>query len=227
MCEDGKMLNRTPVRDRASFPNTVKLSYLRGPGDFSLVPPGPESLTCIVPCNDAGRALTEPLYERLPVKDGRIDLSDREELCFLSVCNRHGASDKTVCVFKNFGLLRGAVASTVSHDSHNFTAAYRDPADAYAAARYLEEVGGGMCAVLNGRVLAGLPLPVAGLMSELSCGELVEQIAALEEAVGKVCASSKMMMRIAISSLLAAPILCISDRGVVDGRTQTFVELFK
>ena len=227
MCEDGKLSNRPPRREQPNFPNTVKLSYLRGPEDFSLMPPGPESLPCIVPCNDAGRALTEPIYERLPVKDGRIDLADREELCFLSVCNRHGATDKTICVFKNFGLLRGAVASTVSHDSHNFTVAYRDPADACAAARYLEKVGGGMCAVLKGQVLAGLPLPVAGLMSELPCAELVKQIADLEEAVGAVCASSKMMMRIAISSLLAAPILCISDRGLVDGRTQRFVELFK
>ena len=84
-----------------------------------------------------------------------------------------------------------------------------------------------MCVVLDGRVLAGLPLPVAGLMSQLPCHELVDQISALEKAVGRVCKSDKMMMRIAICSLLAAPILCISDRGLVDGRTQTFVELFK
>ena len=227
VCEDGRLCAGPSGAEKVPFPNTVQLSWLRGQEDFYLVPPGPESLVCIVPCNEAGRALSEPLYERLPVKNGRIDLTDREELCFLGVCNRHGARDRTICVFQNFGLQRGAVASTVSHDSHNFTVAYKNPEDALAAANYLQEVGGGMCVVLDGRVLAGLPLPVAGLMSQLPCHELVDQISALEKAVGRVCKSDKMMMRIAISSLLAAPILCISDRGLVDGRTQTFVELFK
>ncbi|MEQ2676425.1 adenine deaminase C-terminal domain-containing protein [Enterocloster citroniae] len=227
MCEGGTLLHKAPSKESISFPNTVHLSYITGPKDFCLIPPDESSKVCIVPCNEAGRALNEPLYEHLPLANGSVDLTDRESLCFLSVCNRHGARDKTVCVFKNFGLLRGAVASTVSHDSHNFTVAYKNPKDAYVSARYLRDAGGGMCVVLDGEVLAALPLPVAGLMSPLSCGDLVQQIEQLETAVGTVCESRKMMMRIAISSLLAAPILCISDRGLVDGRTQTFVDLFQ
>lgn len=226
-CEGGKPRRAASRQKPPLFPNTVRLSYLKGEEDFYLAPPSPDSLICVVPCDETGRAKTEPFYEQLPLSDGHVDLARRERLCFLTVCNRHGATDKTTSVFQDFGLLRGALASTVSHDSHNFVVAYKNPRDAYLAAKNLERIGGGMCVVLDGEVLASLPLPIAGLMSGLPCEELVRQIDALETAVGKICIDKKMMMRIATCSLVAAPVLRISDRGLVDGRTQRFVDMFR
>lgn len=227
MCKDGKLID-----EKASAPieffNTVHIDYITGAEDFELSVPSSNVKTAVVQCNkETGVVLPEVIYEELPVNDSLVDIFLDPELCYVTVCNRHGAKDKTTAVFRNLGILSGAIASTISHDSHNLTIAYRNSNDAYIAAKHLRECGGGMCAVLDGKVLATLPLPVAGLMSMLPCAELVKQIDLLEDAVGIVCESRSMMMRIAIISLTATPTIRITDKGLVDGAKQVFLDIFK
>ena len=168
-------------------------------------------------------------YGKLPVKDGYVDISQRKELSWLTIINRYGSGDMTIVPAQQFELNGNcAIASTISHDSHNLTVIYTDTESAYVAARELERVGGGMCVVQDGKVTATLPLPVGGLMSSLPCAELAEQIDKFGEALSLVCKDgNNAVLRIAIMALPVRPGFIITDRGVVSGDTQEFVDIFK
>src|SRR5699024_12554399 len=81
-----------------------------------------------------------------------------------------------------FGLKHGAVASTVAHDSHNLLVMGADKEDMAVAANYLANAGGGMVVVNDGKVLEGVPMPIAGLMSDQPLETVVEQVKQLGKA---------------------------------------------
>jgi adenine deaminase len=113
-----------------------------------------------------GKIITEHLTHDIAPTDGdkRPDL-DRD-LIRIAVIERHGKNGNRATGFvKGFGLKRGAIASTVCHDHHNIAVVGADYADMALAANRLGEIEGGFVVVEGGRVLAELPLPVAGLMS--------------------------------------------------------------
>ncbi|MDL2225764.1 amidohydrolase family protein [Eubacteriales bacterium OttesenSCG-928-M02] len=225
--QDGVLMERggNPSWD---FPNTVHLPLLSA-ASFGLRAPhnaGDQVRCAIVPCGPGGRPGKEPAYEMLPVAHGQVVIQDDPNLCFLTVINRHGKDNQATAVYRNLGLIEGALAATMGHDSHNLTIAYKNPKDALVAADYLKAQGGGICTVLDGKILYGLPLPVAGLMSHLPAEELVKELTKLETSVGQICTSPSLMMRITILSLTASPDLRLSDLGLVDGRRQAFVPLF-
>lgn len=228
MCKDGVLTADLPRAPQTAFPNTVHLPEI-GEADLRLAAPDPtlsHVRATVVPCMEGGRPKDTPLYEDLPVTEGYVDITKDPALCYVAVFNRHGKGGHTVAVYRDLGLRQGAIAATVGHDSHNLTIAYRDPQDALCAIRYLKREGGGICTVLQGEILAGLPLPIAGLMSDLPCRELVRDLERLEDSVEVVCASRSLMMRITILSLTASPDLRLSDLGLVDGKRQRFVPLF-
>ena len=134
----------------------------------------------------------------------------------------------TTVVCSDFHLIHGCIASTISHDSHNMTIAYKDPEDAYVAAKELERIGGGMCFVENKKVMFSLPLPVAGLMSPLSAKETAEQIKQMDNWVMYASdGQSPMLLAIAILALPVRPGIIITDMGVIRGETLKFVPLTK
>ena len=129
---------------------------------------------------------------------------------------------KVIC--SDFNLKHGCIASTISHDSHNMTIAYRNPQDAYIAAKELERIGGGMCFVEDGEVKYSLPLPVAGLMSQLSVKDLAPKIKEMDKWVEYASnGESPMLLAIAILALPVRPGIIITDRGIVRGETLQFV----
>jgi adenine deaminase len=120
---------------------------------------------------DRAGSLTSLETAELPIKDGCVQLND-SDLKFVAVVNRYGRGTIGLGVVRGFGLTCGACGSTVSHDSHNLTIVYEKPEDALILAEELIRVGGGMCAVRDGRILHTLALPLAGLMSLKSAQEL-------------------------------------------------------
>lgn len=118
----------------------------------------------------------------LPVKDGAVDISGDASLCFVCCANRYGLGSKTIAVYRNFGLLTGALASTISHDSHNLTVCYRSADDAWLAAETLRNCGGGVCAANNGSE-THIELPAAGAVSQKPCAEVAQDIAEVQKAV--------------------------------------------
>ena len=142
------------------------------------------------------------------------------------VCNRYGLDQRTIVPIRDFGITEGAIATTVSHDCHNLTMIYRDPEDAWIAAKTLKESGGGIAVVLNGRVLASLALPVGGLMSNLPIESLAPQVERVEKAVYDLCAGKSSLLKMSTFALAALPGAIMTDRGVLDGESQTFMPVF-
>ena len=164
----------------------------------------------------------------LPVKNGILKLND-SDLKYVAVVNRHENKD-TIClgVTKGFGIQTGALASTVSHDSHNLVIVYDKPENALLAAKELIKCGGGMCAVDNGEVLHTLELPLAGLMSLKDAYELSVDSKKMKEAINKLglVEIHNPLLRIVTLSLPVVPYVKMTDLGLVDVAKKEFIPLF-
>lgn len=120
------------------------------------------------------------------VRDGHVILPEGATL--IAVAHRHGKVDSRpkVGVLTGWGHWRGALATTVSHDSHNLTVFGGNPEDMAVAANALIEAGGGMAVASGGKVDALLPLPLAGLVSELPLEAVAAGFAQVREAAGRI-----------------------------------------
>jgi adenine deaminase len=213
------------------MPNTVKVSAVKSPEDFLLrAPEGCESsvlVRCLVPlARNSTRHTSE--WTAFPVKDGCVSLEGAPgDYQFIAVVNRYGAENRTLGVIKDFSLQKGAFASTISHDCHNLSVVYKDPGDAYAAVRELERTGGGITVIDERFPVKTLALPVGGLMSTLPCAELSAEIDAMERVVRRYCNPGTSLLAAAILSLSVVPGTVITDKGLLDGLSQTFLEIVK
>ena len=164
----------------------------------------------------------------LPVENSVLKLND-SNLKYVAVINRHKNKD-TIClgVTKGFGTLTGALASSVSHDSHNLVIVYDRPDNAILAANKLIECGGGMCAVNDGKVLYTLELPLAGLMSLKDAHELSKENQKMKEAINQLGLVDihNPLLRIVTLSLPVVPFIKITDLGLVDVNKKEFIPLF-
>jgi adenine deaminase len=134
------------------------------------------------------------------------------------VIERHlGTGRIGLGLVRGFGLSRGAVASTFSHDAHNLIVVGTSDAEMASAAQRLVELGGGLVVVDGVTVTAELPLPVAGLVSD---GSLADVVAASEATVAAVHALGSRLeapfQSLAFLALSVIPSLKITDRGLVD-----------
>ena len=206
--------------------NTVNIPQITSPEIFKI--DAHEGMKNIVfSASRANMIPNQPLkYEEFPHENGKVIIPDLNKYQFLSIVNRYGNGNITKVVCSDFNLKHGCVASTISHDSHNMTIVYRDPNDAYIAAKELERVGGGMCFVDDGEVKYTLPLPVAGLMSDLPANEIAEKIKEMDKWVNYASnGESPMLLAIAILALPVRPGIIITDMGVIRGETLQFVSL--
>lgn len=230
VAKEGKLIEGEPGLAIIPDVNTVNIPQIKSADDFRLKAPieNGEVEALLFDTHRSAMVPGQPLvYTKLQVKDGYAEVNKEEGQTQVCIVNRYGSGDMTIVAATNFEV-EGAIASTISHDSHNLTVCYSDIESAYAAARELERVGGGLCVAREGKVVATLPLPVAGLMSALPCKELAPQIDAFGEALASISKNSDdMLLRIAIMALPVRPGFIITDRGVVDGDSQQFVPLFK
>jgi len=175
-----------------------------------------------------GQLLTEKLILPTPVRDGRLGVDVERDLLKLAVIERHHCRGRVgLGLVKGFGLQRGALASTVAHDSHNLLVLGANEADMLAAAQHLADLGGGLAVVSEGQVLADLPLPVAGLLSLESLEGVAQAHGRLREAyrlLGGVVADP--FMALSFLSLEVIPALKLTDRGLVDVIRFEVVSLF-
>ena len=122
--------------------------------------------------------------------------------------------------------LKGAVASTVSHDSHNLIIVYTDPQDAFLALKELEKTGGGMALVCEGQIRNIVPFPIAGLMSDKDAKEVNDELIAYRKAYYEMVREDANLQSVSLMSLTAIPGVIVTDLGLVDGATQTFIPIF-
>lgn len=161
---------------------------------------------------------TRLLESEAPVKNGNVLTNVDEDVLKIAVFERHKASGNVGLGFvKGLGISEGAVASTVGHDSHNLVLAGTNDLDMVTAAKVLIESGGGMAAVKGGKVLAHVPLPIAGLMSDKPVEVVSDQIEKLKDAWRKL-GSTLPSPHIALSftTLSVIPEIRITDMGLLD-----------
>lgn len=169
-------------------------------------------------------------YERrvtLKVENGEIKSDVEQDVLKTFVFERHKATGRHGVGFtKGFHVKCGAMASTVAHDAHNLLVIGTNDEDMALAANTLIECGGGEVIVKNGRVLACVPLPFAGIMSTDPAEVMDAKIAVLENAWAEIgCDIQSPFMTMALIPLACLPELRLTDRGLVDCTEFCFTEL--
>lgn len=167
--------------------------------------------------------------EKLPVPAG-TDWSGwmRDHgLCFLTVIERHGKNGGIgYGLLRDFGLSHGAVASSVGHDAHNIVLAGSNEADLQLALATIKALRGGVCVVRQGKVLASVALPIAGLLSDRRAPEVAKETTVLKRAWARLgCKVPYMGFNLLPLSVI--PELRLTDRGLVDVRGMKIVPLFE
>ncbi|MBU1232620.1 MAG: adenine deaminase [Proteobacteria bacterium] len=166
----------------------------------------------------------------LPVKivDGMAVADPENDIIKMAVVERHKATGNIGLGFvQGFGLQRGALASTVGHDSHNITVIGVDDRDMMLAVETIVGHGGGLAVVVDGRVLASLPLPIGGLMSAADALEVSAGFSSLlQAAAGLGGFLADPFMHMSFLSLSVIPHLKMTDLGLVDVDTFQHVGLW-
>jgi adenine deaminase len=173
-------------------------------------------------------SVTHCVSEAFKVKDGYVLLDTKKDTMYAAVINRYSLETKSIAVIRRFGISEGAIASSVSHDSHNVTVVYDNADNAVIAVNSLIEYGGGMVAVKDGAVICSLDLPVAGLMSTLKAKEVAPLVTKMAEAnrlLGNHYLENP-ISRITILSLIVSPDIKLSDMGMVDIKTKKIIPVF-
>jgi adenine deaminase len=147
----------------------------------------------------------------------------------LAVIHRHGrANGVGLGIVSGFNLRCGALASTVAHDSHNLIVAAADDRDLLAAAEELARCGGGFAVASQGRILARLALPVAGLMADLPAAAVARELGAANQAAASLgCRMASPFMTLSFLALPVIPALKLTDRGLVDVGRFELVDMWK
>ncbi len=164
------------------------------------------------------QVVTESLVERPTVEDGCAIADPERDLAKIAVVERHLATGRVGVGFvRGSGLLRGALASTVAHDAHNLVVLGVSDDDMLAAVARAAELGGGIVAVEDGRVLAECPLPVAGLFSDAPLDDVIAQSRACTDAAAALgWSGATPFLTMSFLALSVIPALKITDRGLVD-----------
>ena len=165
-----------------------------------------------------GKIITEHLHETIPIADGDKRPDVARDLIKIAVIERHGKNGNMATGFvKGFGLKAGAIGSTVCHDHHNIAVVGADYDDMALAANRLQALEGGFVVVRDGKVLAELALPVAGLMSLEPYESVRSALTDLRDAArGLGVVLEEPFLQLAFLALPVIPALKITDRGLVD-----------
>jgi adenine deaminase len=155
-----------------------------------------------------------------------LEIGVDDDIAHAAVVERHHATGRVGRGFATgFGLVRGAIASTVAHDAHNAVVIGASGEDMVAAVARIDELGGGQVAVLDGAVIGEVPLPLAGLMSDGSAAEVAEEIRRLNAVTAERLGVSveEPFMQLSFIALSVIPELRITDGGLVDVDQVAFV----
>nr|WP_312983674.1 adenine deaminase [Clostridioides sp.] len=164
---------------------------------------------------------------KVPVKDSLIQADPDQDVLKAVVFERHhNTGTKGFGFVKGFHIKDGAMASTVAHDAHNLLVVGSNDVDMAVAANALVECGGGMAVAQGGKLIGVLPLPIAGLMNNKPVDEMAEMVAEVSkswETIG--CDIVSPYMTMALIPLACLPELRLTNRGLVDCTTFSFVPL--
>ncbi|QEI44172.1 Adenine deaminase (plasmid) [Dolichospermum sp. UHCC 0315A] len=191
--------------------------------DFAI--PAKGSTVRVITVTD-GQLITGDKCVPAHIENGEVIADLEQDILKITVVNRYQDKPPSVALVQNFGLKRGAIASSVAHDSHNIVAVGTSDAEICAAVNALIQCHGGI-AVAENNVVHVLPLAVAGLMSDGDGYEVAKKYAELNAGAKRL--GSKLtapFMTLSFMALLVMPDLKLSDQGLFSGKEFRFVSLW-
>lgn len=212
VAENGRSLIQT---ERAGIINSFDCSP-KTEAHFAMPWAGEENIEVIEALD--GQLITNKLHLKPCVKDGLMIPDTSADMLKMVVINRYHEAPVAKAFIRNFGMKAGAIASTVAHDSHNIVAVGVNDESLCQAVNLVIKQRGGISAVGAGKEKV-LPLPVAGLMSNLDGYEVAEAYTAIDTMVKKDLGSTLAapFMTLSFMALLVIPHLKLSDKGLFDG----------
>ncbi|OGO01673.1 MAG: adenine deaminase [Chloroflexi bacterium RBG_13_53_26] len=165
-----------------------------------------------------GQIITKKNKDEVKVRDSFVVSDVERDMLKLAVVERHKASGNIgLGLVKGFGLKKGALASSVAHDSHNVIAVGADDGDMFEAIREIERLQGGLVVAGEGHILASLPLPIAGLLSDEPLEAVVAKLAYLESVAADLgCTLNSPFSTLSFLALPVIPEIRLTDLGLVD-----------
>lgn len=172
-----------------------------------------------------GQLITNEIHCKPKINNGKIVSDIENDILKMAVVNRYENALPAIAFIKNFGLKKGAIASSVAHDCHNIVVVGTSDEEICNAVNIIIENKGGICAV-NGSHKKSLALPVAGIMSTKDAwetGKLYQEIDAMAKELGSSLKAP--FMTLSFMALLVIPDLKLSDKGLFSGNSFSFVDL--
>ncbi|MCS5450623.1 adenine deaminase [Enterobacter huaxiensis] len=225
IAQDGAMLE-TIVDKPVTLPrDTVRLSALTAE-DFSMKIDGANHGIARLR-HISGARFTRWGETDVQVRNGAVEIPDGFSLIWVQHRHARHAATPQIALLEGWGELRGAIATSYSHDSHNLVVLGRDPDDMALAANALIQSGGGMALVQNGEIIAHVAMPIAGMLSDLPPAELARQFKSLRDR-SSLIADWEPPYRV-FKAIEGTCLACnagphLTDLGLTDGSTRQIVD---
>jgi adenine deaminase len=224
VAEEGKLIREIPRMREPGVLDTVRIPRLST--ENLRIPAGHARLVRVIGLVQ-GQIVTRRLVLEATIGNGEVHADPARDILKLVVVERHGRNGNIgLGLVQGFGLRQGALASSVSHDSHNLIAVGVEDQDLLTALEHVAAIGGGLTVVSGGAVRASLALPVAGLMTEEKPGQVaaaMEHLLLNARDIG--CTAPNPFAALSFLALPVIPEIRLTDRGLVDVGRGEFVSL--
>ena len=227
VAEDGKMVSR-PIRISPFLKKGVQSSVrIKDTKSDAFVIRSNQALAKVIQLIP-DQIVTKKVLMKMVLKDGVAFPNIKEDILKIAIMERHRATGNVGLGFvQGFGLKRGAIGSSVAHDSHNLVIVGTNDEDMLETVMAIKKMGGGLAVVSEGKALASLPLPIAGLMTDGSVPQVNHQLETLLHAAKSLgCKLPDPFMTLSFISLPVIPELKITDKGLVDVNKFKIVPVF-
>ena len=225
VAENGKPLFANTDDLPAVTRNTIHLHPDLSAGSFVVKAPGPTAWVQAMEMYDG--YFKRAFHAELKVIDGNVRCDTERDVLKVAIVDRHHAS-KTIGIgfVRGFGLKNGALAATTNCENQNLVMVGVTDRDLADAAHAINKIGGGFVAVADGKVLASVPLPIAGIMSDQPWETVRQQsIAANKAAAGLGCMIHSPFMIMSFIGLAGVPDLGLTEKGLIDTASQSFTNV--
>ncbi|MSQ73446.1 MAG: adenine deaminase [Betaproteobacteria bacterium] len=225
VAENGRALFANTDRMPATTRNTMRLHPELSAGLFAVKATGASAWVQAMEMYDG--YFKRAFHAELPVVYGTVRCDPGRDVLKVAIVDRHHAS-KTLGLgyVRGFGLKRGALAATTNCTNQNLVMVGTSDEDLAHAARTAGELGGGLVVVAGGKVLASVPLPIAGIMSDQPWEIVREQSIAADAAARELgCDIRAPFLIMSFIGLAGVPDLGLTERGLIETRSQSFIDV--
>ena len=175
-----------------------------------------------------GSLLTKKTIFQIVLEDGEFKTANNSGILKLFVIERHhGTENLGKGLVKNFGNFRGAIASTISHDSHNLIIIGDSDEDIFLAIEEIKRIQGGLCLVHNKKIISSIPLEIGGIMTQVSGEEIALKIKELLDSAYEYGVNTELdpLINLAFLALPVIPEIKLTDQGLFDFKSFSHISL--